>query len=146
MLVGAKVKIEDPNLLQNILMKNSPDSVMRNQAAKREIKKEKSSLINSNLLEKCGKAGNVKTSERPPPPKKVCASENESSTTPFLLMQKMLKGETDLILPTGIVIFINYCIYPSQVFCFCRDQSFRFRFQGAYLVYFFQFFQFSYQT
>lgn len=34
-----------------------------------------------------------------PPAKKVCISDSVPSTTPFLLMQKMLRGETELKLP-----------------------------------------------
>lgn len=36
-----------------------------------------------------------------PTSKKVCIGGSISSTTPFLLMQKMLRGETDLHLPAG---------------------------------------------
>ena len=34
-------------------------------------------------------------------PKKVCIGDSVPTTTPFLLMQKMLRGETDLKLPPG---------------------------------------------
>lgn len=51
-------------------------------------------IINPDVanLQGVGKSGQ-------PPAKKVCTSDVVPSTTPFLLMQKMLRGETDLHLP-----------------------------------------------
>ena len=49
--------------------------------------------------------------EESPPAKKVCIGDSVPSTTPFLLMQKMLRGETDLKLPCGKYLI---CINPDR--------------------------------
>ena len=51
---------------------------------------------------------NIKKKSEGPLPKKVCIGDSVPTTTPFLLMQKMLRGETDLKLPPGEIEKLSY--------------------------------------
>ena len=53
---------------------------------------------------------NLKTKSEEPLSKKVCIGDSVPTTTPFLLMQKMLRGETDLQLPPGEIEKLPHCI------------------------------------